>query len=108
MLGWGGAVTDAQTTLGPVLRSLDKASGQGSFNYGRYSNAKLDALIDAAATEMNPDKRRDTIRQALLEHNGQVHHVPLHRQMIPWAMRQNVTAVHRPDNVLVFEAVKID
>jgi peptide/nickel transport system substrate-binding protein len=108
MLGWGGAVTDAQTTLSPVLRSLDKATGQGGFNYGRYSNPKLDALIDAAATEMNVDKRRETIRQALLEHNGQVHHVPLHRQMIPWAMRQNVSVAHRADNVLVFELVKID
>jgi peptide/nickel transport system substrate-binding protein len=108
MLGWGGAVTDAQTTLSPVLRSLDKATGQGSYNYGRYSNPKLDALIDSAAVEMNADKRRDTIRQALLEHNAQAHHVPLHRQMIPWAMRQNVTAVHRADNVLVFEVVKID
>jgi peptide/nickel transport system substrate-binding protein len=108
MLGWGGAVTDAQTTLSPVLRSLDKSTGQGSYNYGRYSNPKLDALIDAAAVEMNADKRRETIRQALLEHNAQVHHVPLHRQMIPWAMRQNVTAAHRADNVLVFEYVKID
>ena len=108
MLGWGGAVTDAQTTLSPVLRSLDKATGQGGFNYGRYSNGKLDALIDEAATEMNPDKRRETIRQALLEHNGQVHHVPLHRQMIPWAMRQNVTATHRADNVLNMESVRMD
>ncbi len=108
MLGWGGAVTDAQTTLSPVLRSFDRASGQGSFNYGRYSNPKLDALIDAAAVEMNVERRRELIRQALLEHNAQVHHVPLHRQMIPWAMRANVTAVHRADNVLVFEHVRID
>jgi peptide/nickel transport system substrate-binding protein len=108
MLGWGGAATDAQFMLSPVLRSLDKASGQGGFNYGRYSNPKLDALIDAAAAEMNPDRRRETIRQALLEHNAQVHHVPLHRQMIPWAMRQNVTVVHRADNVLNFDYVKID
>jgi peptide/nickel transport system substrate-binding protein len=108
MLGWGGAVTDAQTTLSPVLRSEDKATGQGSFNYGRYTNPKLDALIDAAAVEMNVDRRRDLIRQALLEHNAEVHHVPLHRQMIPWAMRSNVTVVHRADNWLMGEWVRID
>jgi len=108
MLGWGGAITDAQTTLSPVLRSFDRASGQGSFNYGRYSNPKLDALIDAAAVETGTERRRDIIRQALIEHNAQVHHVPLHRQMIPWAMRENVTAVHRADNVLIFEHVRID
>jgi peptide/nickel transport system substrate-binding protein len=108
MLGWGGAITDAQTTLSPVLRSFDKASGQGSFNYGRYVNAKLDALIDAAAVEMNPDKRRELIRQALAVHNDNVYHVPLHRQMIPWAMRANVQVVHRADNWLMGEWVRID
>lgn len=108
MLGWGGAITDAQTTLDPVLRSPDKATGKGFFNYGRYSNPKLDALIDAAAVEPNPDKRRELIRQAIAEHNAQVHHVPLHRQMIPWAMRRNVSVQHRADNVLNFESVKID
>ena len=107
MLGWGGAVTDAQTTLSPVLRSLDKATGQGGFNYGRYSNPKLDALIDAAATEMTVDKRKELIRQALAEHNANVHHVPLHRQMIPWAMRANVNVVHRADNWLMGEWVQI-
>jgi peptide/nickel transport system substrate-binding protein len=108
MLGWGGAITDAQTTLSPVLRSFDKASGQGSFNYGRYVDAKLDALIDAAAVEMNPDKRRGLIRRALAEHNDNVYHVPLHRQMIPWAMRANVQVVHRADNWLMGEWVRID
>ncbi|MCU0952042.1 MAG: ABC transporter substrate-binding protein [Burkholderiaceae bacterium] len=108
MLGWGGAITDAQTTLDPVLRSQDKATGKGFFNYGRYSNPKLDALIDAAGVEPNADKRRELIRQALAEHNANVHHVPLHRQMIPWSMRQNIHVVHRADNVLIFESVRID
>jgi peptide/nickel transport system substrate-binding protein len=108
MLGWGGAITDAQTTLWPVLRSKDEKTGNGSFNYGRYVNPKLDALIDAAGTEMDPARRRELIRQALAEHNAQVHHVPLHRQMIPWAMRSNVHVVHRADNVLNMESVRID
>jgi peptide/nickel transport system substrate-binding protein len=108
MLGWGGAITDAQTTLSPVLRSADPKTGNGSFNYGRYVNPRLDALIDAAAVEMDPAKRRQIVWDALKEHNAQVHHVPLHRQMIPWAMRGNVTVTHRADNVLGMESVRID
>lgn len=108
MLGWGGAITDAQTTLSPVLRSFDKPSGQGSFNYGRYANPKLDRLIDAAAEEMNAGRRRELIREALAEHNEQIYHVPLHRQMIPWAMRANVHVVHRADNWLIGEWVRIE
>ena len=108
MLGWGGAITDAQTTLSPVLRSPDEKTGNGGFNYGRYLNPRLDALIDAAAVEMNPDRRRQVVWDALKEHNAQVHHVPLHRQMIPWAMRSNVSVVHRPDNAPNLESVRID
>jgi peptide/nickel transport system substrate-binding protein len=108
MLGWGGAITDAQPTLSPVLRSYDKASGQGNYNYGRYSNPKLDALIDAAAKEMNPDKRSGLIREALAMHNENVYHVPLHRQVIPWAMRRNVNVVHLANNWVMGEWVTID
>jgi peptide/nickel transport system substrate-binding protein len=108
MLGWGGAITDAQTTLSPVLHSYDSKTGNGFFNYGRYVNPKLDALIDAAGVETNGDKRREIIRQAIAEHNAQVHHVPLHRQMIPWAMRSNVNVVHRADNAPAMESVTVD
>jgi peptide/nickel transport system substrate-binding protein len=34
--------------------------------------------------------------------------VPLHRQVIPWAMRANVQVVHRADNWLMGEWVRID
>ena len=43
MLGWGGANTDAIFVLQPVL-STHNGKGDGDYNYGRYSNAKLDEL----------------------------------------------------------------
>jgi len=49
MLGWGGAVTDAETTLTPVLRnSGDK--GVGFYNYGKAKNdpKKREELVKAA------------------------------------------------------------
>ncbi len=38
------------------------------------------------------------IREALLAHNAETNHLPLHRQVIPWATRSNVTAVHLANN----------
>ena len=107
MLGWGGAITDAQTTLTPVLRSPD-GKGAGDYNWGAYVNPKLDALIDAARVEVDPARRKQIIAEALAEHQAQVHHVPLHRQVIPWAMRANVHAVHRADNWLEIQWVRLD
>ena len=107
MLGWGGAITDAQTIFTPVLHSND-GKGAGDFNYGNYVNKKLDALIDAAKVESDPQKRKKEIADAIAEHNAQIHHVPLHRQVIPWAMRENIRAVHRADNWVEVQWVYVD
>lgn len=99
LFGWGGAITDMETTLTPVLRNRGEA-GVGYFNTGNYKNPKLDDLAAASSKEPDPAKREQLIKAALREEKEQVHHIPLHRQVIPWAMRSNVDAVHRPDNWL--------
>src|SRR5205085_11129031 len=63
MLGWGGAITDAQTIFTPVLHSPD-GKGAGDYNYGSYVNPKLDALIDAARVEADAAKRKREIAAA--------------------------------------------
>lgn len=97
MLGWGGAVTDAETTLTPVLRNRGE-KGVGSYNYGNSKNDKFDALAAQSSTEADPKKREEVVKAALKEYKDNVHTLPLHRQMIPWAARANVNAVHRADN----------
>lgn len=106
MLGWGGSVTDAETTFTPVMRNVGE-KGVGSYNYGRHKNDKFDALAAQSSVEPDPAKREQLIRAALKEFKEQVHTLPLHRQMIPWAARQNVTVVHRADNWLEVNWVTI-
>jgi len=99
MLGWGGAVTDAETTITPVLRNYgDK--GVGLYNYGRVKDDKFDAMAAASSVEADPAKRKELVIAALREYTQQAHLLPLHRQVIPWAARTNVDAVHRADNWL--------
>ena len=106
MLGWGGAVTDAETTLTPVMRQRgDK--GVGLYNYGNSRNDKFDALAAQSSIEPDPKKREQLIRAALTEWKEQIHTIPLHRQMIPWAVRSNVNLVHRADNYVVMQWVTI-
>ena len=106
MLGWGGAVTDAETTLTPVMRQRgDK--GVGLYNYGNSRNDKFDALAAQSSIEPDPKKREQLIRAALTEWKEQIHTIPLHRQMIPWAVRSQVNLVHRADNYVVMQWVNI-
>ncbi len=98
MLGWGGGSTDAIFTLQPVLSTFN-GKGDGDYNYGRYTNsAKFDALVAEIKNEMNAEKRLALIRRALELNKDEIHVLPLHRQVIPWAVRANVDTPHRADN----------
>ncbi len=100
MLGWGGGATDAIFILQPVLATKN-GKGDGDYNYGRYTNPKLDELLAKVKVDMNADQRLNEIHAALLAHNAEINHIPLHRQVIPWAARSNVSAVHRADNQVI-------
>jgi peptide/nickel transport system substrate-binding protein len=106
MLGWGGAITDAETTLTPIYRTR-AAGGVGDYNWGQVNNPELDRLAAASSQEPDPAKREQLIRAAVQEHNAQVHHIPLHRQVIPWAVRKGVDVVHRADNWFEWQWVTI-
>jgi peptide/nickel transport system substrate-binding protein len=99
ILGWGGAVTDAETTITPVLR-FPTGSGVGIFNAGRVRNEAFEKLAVAQSQEPDAAKREELVKAALREYKSQTHTIPLHRQVVPWAARNNVNVVHRADNWL--------
>ncbi len=106
MLGWGGSITDPETTFTPIYRNRgDK--GVGEYNRGNFKDDELDALAAASSKEADPDKRKALIKQVFLRHNAQVHHIPLHRQFIPWAARSGVSVVHRADNWMEIQWVVV-
>ncbi|HVJ72605.1 MAG TPA: ABC transporter substrate-binding protein [Casimicrobiaceae bacterium] len=106
MLGWGGSITDAETTFTPIYRNRG-TGGVGFYNYGNYKDDKLDALAAQSSTEADAAKRKALIKQVFMLHNEAVHHIPLHRQFIPWAARSNVNVVHRADNWLELQWVTV-
>ena len=97
MLGWGVATFDGLYTLQSLMRT--KTTGaDGSFNLGRISDAKLDSLIDTMKTETDVKKRDAMLREALVMTRDNYYYVPLHHQLRPWAMKRNVTTVHKADD----------
>jgi len=107
MLGWGVPTFDPQYALQSLARTRIEKTADGDYNYGRYSNARFDELIDKLKTEIDPKKRAELAHDASKIHQADVGHIPLHYQVIPWAMRSGVTVVHRADNRLTVKWVKI-
>ncbi len=97
LAGWGGGSTDADVMLTPVLRNRGE-QGVGVSNYGGSVNNEADALAAASTVETNPHKREALVKAALQGFRDQVNIIPLHRQVIPWAMRKDVTLPHSPNN----------
>ena len=97
MQGWGDITGDAMFTLKPLYHSFND-KGAGETNYGNFKNAEVDDLITRADREMDAKKRQTLINQAVETIQREVLVIPLHRQVIPWVSRANVTLVHRTDN----------
>ena len=107
MLGWGVPTFDALYSLQSLVRTVG-AQGDGNYNVGRYSNPQVDALVERIKQEVDQPTRNSLIEQALLQSHQDVSHIPLHNQVIPWAMKKGVTLYHRADNRIDMRAVKVN
>lgn len=108
LLGWGGGTTDAQGLLDPVVHRPEPRTQKGGYNYGRVGDEQLDALIDAAGSEMNAARCAQLIGQAQRRAHELFVVLPLHRQMITWASRRQVTPVVMPDNAVRGHWIRFD
>jgi len=104
MLGWSPAGFDAHNLLFTVLAT--PAGAQGQWNFGAYSNPKLDDLTARIQIETNDDQRNRMIKEALALHADDVGHIPLHQQMVTWGMNANIEAYQRADGFMLFKWIK--
>lgn len=107
MLGHAGLpLADSYSTLNEVLRTNTRTSG--GLNYGRWSNAAFDALVDRVAEAGDETTRRALIREALAIERNEIAHVPLFQQPIAWAARRGIELRQAPDNRLRLWLVRVD
>jgi len=99
LLGWTPGSYDSHNPLF-ALMATPGGGGQGQFNLGSYSNAKVDELTKAIATETDLARRTAMIREAMQIHQDDIGHLPLHQQALAWAMKKNVDTVQLADNYM--------
>ena len=107
MLGWGVPTFDALYSLQSLTRTMGQG-GDGNYNVGRYSNQRMDYVVDRIKVETDLPVRNRFLTEGLQVSNDTVSHIPLHNQIIPWAMKKNVEVVHRADNRLDWRLIKVN
>jgi peptide/nickel transport system substrate-binding protein len=106
LIGYGSVTGDAMTGLVSVIRSRDNKAGVGANNYGGYSNASVDALIDHATHTFDLQQRQALLRHAagLAMQDGAI--IPLVHLNATWAVRNGLTIQPRADGFTMATGIR--
>jgi peptide/nickel transport system substrate-binding protein len=101
MLGWGVPTLDSAYVFSYLYHK------KGQWNATGYDNPKVNDLTDGINVEMNQAKRDAMIAEAWKIVNDDLPYIPLHHQVIVWAMKKNIEMPIAPDDQPQFRWVKI-
>ena len=107
LLGWSPGTFDGEHPIRFLVATPNEETKLGSWNFGGYSNARVDELLPMIQAELDDGKR-----QALLDEANQVMkdeqaYVPLYIQPLIWGVKEGMEVVQRPDNFLVLRWMNV-
>ena len=97
LFGMSAVTGNSITGLTSVVRSNNRKAGTGVSNFGRYSHAGVDSLIDQAASTVDPSEREELQKRATATalEDGAI--LPLLHFKTSWAMRAGLSLRPRAD-----------
>jgi peptide/nickel transport system substrate-binding protein len=98
LIGWG-SNPDGSHPLRNILATQTRERGWGSSNRGRYSNPRVDGLLDQSLVELDEAKRVQLVIEAQRIAAEDVAVIPLHIQTNIWAMRRHLAHDARNDEL---------
>ena len=108
MLGWSPGTFDAEHPIRFLLATPNKEKKLGSWNFGGYSNAKIDTLLPRVQREIDLQKRQSMLDDIHKTMQDEVAYVPLHVQPLVWGSKANIKLTQRADNFFILRWVTIE
>lgn len=96
LLGWGVPTFDSAYIFNDLVHS--KSATLGTYNVGLYSNPELDAKIVSLGTETDFEKRDATVAEIWEVVKADRVLLPVHNQVLAYAMKDNITLPVQPEN----------
>ena len=97
LVGWGSDTAEASSPLKALLATYSAEKGMGQANRGRYSNPKMDGLLQQALATVDDPRREKLLQQATEMAMSDLGIVPLYHQENVWATRKGIAYTPRAD-----------
>ena len=95
LLGWGSLASDL--ALRSLAATINPEKGYGAWNWAHYSNPALDKLIEQSLSTVDPARRETAARATSAFAAREVVFIPLHYQIVTWAMKRTLDYAARTD-----------
>jgi peptide/nickel transport system substrate-binding protein len=106
LLGWGVPTFDSAYIFNDLIHTKD--GDYGAYNVGLYSNPEVDAKIESLGTEVDVEARNETIAEIWQTVQEDRVLLPIHNQVLAYAMRDNLTLAVHPENQPRLYELQID
>ncbi|MGV3651585.1 MAG: ABC transporter substrate-binding protein, partial [Devosia sp.] len=97
IMGFNSPYFDGTYFAETVLMTQDQATGEGIYNYSGNGDAELDALVTEAKDTLDRDGRAEKLKAVYSWVAENQLYVPVHQQLIVYAMRDRVDTNVRAD-----------
>ena len=108
LLGWSPGTFDMEHPIRFLMHSQDDERKLGSWNFGNYSNARVDELLPQIQQEIDPAARQVLIDEVIAITQEEVAYIPLYTQPLIWAAKDNVDLTQRADNFFMLRWVTVN
>jgi peptide/nickel transport system substrate-binding protein len=108
LLGWSPGTFDMEHPIRFLKHTQDDEKKLGSWNFGNYSNARIDELLPQIQEEIDPATRQAMIDEVVQISQEEVAYIPLYTQPLIWAAKENVDLTQRADNFFLLRWVTVN
>jgi peptide/nickel transport system substrate-binding protein len=80
-----------------MFATFNPEKGLGTFNWGRYSNPAMDAVLAKAMSTIDDKQREALLQEATIMAMNDIGFLPIHHQINTWATKKGITYTPRTD-----------
>lgn len=108
LLGWSPGTFDHEHPIRFLVATPNEEKKLGSWNFGDFSNARVDELLPMIQSEIDDAKRQAMIDEVTAIYQDAHAYVPMYVQPLVWGAKAGVELTQRPDNFFILRWVTVN